>query len=201
MDKENPWISRQVPAPLEETPARTSMQWVPSTPQDGVEPPAAKDLLPIADVARSATLWFMGAHGGSGETAMSSLVAGSAPAQHSWPIHPEGSRVVVVARSNAAGLRAAQRAAQQWAAGLLPGVNLLGLVVVADAAGRLPRILRDQVKIVSGGYAQSWFIPWVEAWRFAESTAPEPIPRAVLRIVDELTQLQHQRKEPGNHAR
>jgi hypothetical protein len=54
---------------------------------------------------------------------------------------------------------------RQWAAGLVPSVEVLGLVVMADAPGRVPRSLRDLLQVVSGGVPRTWTVPWVEAWR------------------------------------
>ncbi|MEK8229339.1 hypothetical protein NKG05_30690 [Oerskovia sp. M15] len=58
-------------------------------------------------------------------------------AEHGWPQLPGAGavRVVLTARSSMRGLRAAQAAATQWAAGLVPHVELLGLVIIADAPG------------------------------------------------------------------
>ena len=97
-------------------------------------------------------------------------------------------RAVVVARSNARGLAAARVAAQQWASRLVPGVELIGLVVMADAPGRLPRPLRDLLQVVAGGYARTWTVPWIETWRTSEVDSAAA-PREVRRVVDELTAL------------
>lgn len=98
------------------------------------------------------------------------------------------SALFVVARSNLRGLAAAQVAAQQWASRLVPGVDLLGLVVMADAPGRLPRPLRDRLQVVAGGYARTWTVPWIETWRSSEVDSAAA-PREVRRVVDELTAL------------
>src|SRR4029079_17379597 len=95
-------------------------------------------------------------------------------------------RVVVAARTDARGLRAAKHAARQWASGLVPGTQLLGLVLVADAPGRIPRPLRDLAKVVSGGYPRTWHVPWIESWRLGEIPSVETSPREVRRVVDDL---------------
>jgi hypothetical protein len=97
--------------------------------------------------------------------------------------------VVLIARSSGRGLRAAQAAATQWAAGLAPNVEVLGLVIVADAPGRLPRPLRELAQLVSGGVPRTWTVPWVESWRLGEPVALDSAPREVRRLVDELTAL------------
>jgi len=48
---------------------------------------------------------------------------------------------------------------------LVLGVELLGLVVVADAPGRLPKPLRDLTDLVTGGAPRAWRVGWQEKWR------------------------------------
>ncbi|MFW1494664.1 DUF6668 family protein, partial [Vibrio parahaemolyticus] len=76
-------------------------------------------------------MWWVGAHGGAGESTLAALMPGSQAAGHSWPRTASATpaRTVLVARSDAHGLRAAQAAMRQWAAGLVPSVEVLGLVV------------------------------------------------------------------------
>src|SRR5690625_7783755 len=68
---------------------------------------------------------------------------------------------------HAHGLLATQTAATKWASGAVD-VDLLGLVLVADAPGRLSRPLRDLARLVSGGLPRVWNLPWIEAWRLGE---------------------------------
>lgn len=63
---------------------------------------------------------------------------------------------------------AAKAAAKQWAAGLAGAVEVLGLVLVADAPGRTPKALRDQIPIIGGGFPRTWQLPWIEACRLGE---------------------------------
>jgi len=99
------------------------------------------------------------------------------------------SRVVVTARSNMRGLRAAQLVATQWAAGLVPHAQVVGLVIVADAPGRLPRALRDFARLVGGGFPRTWSVPWIEPWRLGEPPDLSTAPRDVRRLVDDLSAL------------
>lgn len=69
-------------------------------------------------------------------------------------------------------------------------VELLGLVLVADAPGRLPKPLRDLMKIISGGYPRTWYVPWVESWRQGDDPTPDASPREVRKLVDDLRILQ-----------
>lgn len=191
-DPINPWLSRPA-TPTPDTNAPITV--VPSTfgpiaPQRGVPAPDRADQLPIKDQRATPAVWWLGAHGGSGESTLAALAPRwSAAAGHAWPRSSTGepTPVIVVARSNAAGLRAAQNALRQWGAGLTP-CNVLGLVVMADAPGRMPRALRDLLTVVGGGGPRTWTVPWVDAWRLDGPTA-SPIPREVQRVIDELSAL------------
>src|SRR5450755_5063895 len=100
-----------------------------------------------------AGVWWLGAHGGAGETTLEELFTGSRAADHCWPLTDANvapARVVLVARTHAHGLRAAQSAVREWAAGD-PEVLLLGLALIADAPGRLPHELRQLADLVAGG--------------------------------------------------
>ncbi|WP_350227763.1 DUF6668 family protein [Paraoerskovia sediminicola] len=114
--------------------------------------PDRVDQLPIRSQPSTAALWCLGAHGGAGESSLAELDPEWSAAGHAWPVcnSASPSKVILVARSNARGLRAAQAAATQWAAGLVSNVELLGLAIVADAPGRLPRALRHQAQVIAG---------------------------------------------------
>ena len=120
--KLNPWVTE--PAPEESAPAPQEVVYEslppttgPTTPQRGVAAPARSAQLPIQDWAASAPLWWVGAHGGAGETTLARLEPSWTAAEHAWPRTPGISkeRVVLVARTHLAGLTAAQSVAQQWA--------------------------------------------------------------------------------------
>lgn len=113
-------------------------------------------------------LWIVGAHGGAGTSTWARLLdAGDAGA--AWPQHVNPTRalsVVVCCRSTAAGLRAAQDVGIEWASGALSG-QLIGLIVGADAPGRMPRELRGLREVTSGAFPHSVFVPWQAQWRLA----------------------------------
>jgi hypothetical protein len=141
--------------------------------------------------APGARVWWVGAHGGAGETTLAALLPGSRAAGHAWPIAGGAAAptaVVLVARTHASGLRAAQAAATEWAGGTIP-VRLLGLVLIADTAGRSPRALRDLARLVAGGVPAVWRLPWHEPWRLGDAvearTAPGAV-RGLLAAIDEL---------------
>lgn len=72
---------------------------------------------------------------------------------------------------------------------MVTGVDLLGLVVVADAPGRLPRILRNRVRLVSGAVPRLWEIPWVGPWRLGETYEPPKECVSLACDLNRLTQL------------
>lgn len=177
-----------VPAIVEKSPVAATG---PAYPQSGVPAPDLVDQLPVREQRTTAELWWVGAHGGAGESSLAALMPDWTAADHAWPRPPgeTAHRAVLVTRSHMSGLRAAQAAATQWAAGLVPHVELLGLVIVADAPGRLPRPLREFAKLVGGGVPRTWYVPWSESWRLGEQKALSDAPREVRRLVDDLSAL------------
>jgi hypothetical protein len=150
------------------------------TPQPGVIAPDSADRLPRRQIDRTGLTWCLGVHGGAGESTMSALLSGAQPAQHAWPWHPSApTTVLLVARSNMGGLLAAQRAAADWSAGSVPGVRLIGLVIVADVPGRRPPMLRALVRRIGGGVPRVWELPWVERWRLGEPVRLAAAPASV----------------------
>jgi hypothetical protein len=197
-DASNPWVSRPAASsasppifrPTVATPTLTG----PATPQQGVPAPDAGNHLPTVQYGHghARPLWWLGVHGGAGESKLASIFQGSRPADHAWPhvvTSPLPAAVVLVARSNYDGLRAAQLAATQWASGLVPYANVLGLVLVADAPGRSPRPLRDLAHVVGGGVPRTWSLPWIEAWRLGEAPSLTDLPREARRLVDDLSSI------------
>jgi hypothetical protein len=196
--QQNPWTRQQSPGTeppqAQSGPPSHSDDGSPrgaSAPQPGVAVPAEDQQLPKFAIPAADTLWWVGVHGGSGETTMSQLLPGSRAADHRWPIPPPPvpTPVVLVARTNGSGLRAAQRAAIEWASGVVQGVSVLGLVLIADAPGRLPRVLDDFADIVGGGVPRVWDIPWIEEWRRGEDPTPENTPDEVFEVLESIYAL------------
>lgn len=187
----NPWLpvaEGEGPVPPRSVPRVATTG--PDRPQDGVPIPDQVDQLPIRLQAVTADLWLVGAHGGSGESTIAGLGTAWRAAGHAWPGEDARGEVpaVVVARTHVRGLTAAKAVGKQWAAGLVPGVHLLGLALVRDAPGRLPKPLRDLAGVVAGGYPRVWMIPWVEAWRLGDELGTSA-PREVRRLVSDLQTL------------
>lgn len=134
-------------------------------------------------------VWFVSAHGGAGESTLAALHPTWRAAGQAWPVlDADPQRCVLVARSNLTGLTAAQRALRQWATpATRPAVQLLGLLVVADAPGKLPTPLRDLITLISGGAPQLWQLDWVEAWR-TDPPTPANAPRSVRDLITTINQ-------------
>lgn len=126
-------------------------------------------------------------HGGSTASTLAAALPGGVeldelPLVAGYP----GLHVVLVTRSHHAGLMAAQ----EWAATHPPGsVMLAGLVVVADAPGRVPRPLETLIRLVGGAYPAVWRVPWVPAWRLGEAPTPENTPATAKQLLIDLATL------------
>ena len=169
--------------------------------QGGVALPEPLDRLPrrLLDDDEQAAVWWLGAHGGAGESTLEELFSGSRAADHSWPLtgaNVAPARVVLAARTHAHGLTAAQSAIREWAAGDAQ-VLLLGLVLIADAPGRLPHGLRQLADLIAGGVPAVWSLPWIEAWRVGEPPAPHNAPKVVRQLLEDLRAM----TEAGASAR
>lgn len=161
----------------------------PTAPQGHV--PMPEVALPVRSVESWPVLWIVGAHGGSGESSIAQLDPRWRASGHAWVATTNGSPLpcVLVARTNTRGLTAAQAALTQWAAsGAGPSVRLLGLILIADAPGKLPAPLRDLAKVVGGGAPRVWQLPWNDGWRQGDEPA-EAMRRPVKRLVSDLHSL------------
>lgn len=124
-------------------------------------------------------VWF-GLHGGAGVSTLGDAVPGGIDVGRSLDARP-GLPIVAVCRSHAGGLAAAQA----WVGGRAH-LPVVGLVVVADAPGPLPRGLKLGVRLVAGGYRQLWRVPWVPAWRMGQPVEFKDLPAAVRQLADDL---------------
>jgi hypothetical protein len=192
-DNQHPWLAEPTEPEEALIPAVEASRDLPrpTQPQPGIPIPDRADRLPQREVSRPAAVWLVGVHGGAGETTLSAVLEGARSAEHSWPVSRDESQanVILVARSNAHGLAAAQRAATEWASGSLPMVRLLGLVIMADSHGKLPKPLRDLAQVVSGGVPDVWQVPWVEAWRLGEPVTLDTAPKEVRALATAVSAL------------
>jgi hypothetical protein len=81
------------------------------------------------------------------------------------PARGEPARVMLVARTNAGGMKAASRALNALREGRHPvGLVLVSLVLVADAPGRLPLPLARRMRVLRSAVPVRR-IPWISEWR------------------------------------
>jgi hypothetical protein len=148
--------------------------------------------LPIRTDRRRADtrLVVIGAHGGAGESRIAALHPTWHQAGHLFPDAADGpASVLLCCRTQVSGLLAAQAAAAQWAAGSVPWLRLLGLVITPDTPGRPPKAVRELARVIVGGVPRSWTLPWFEPWRLGEDPPTEHLPQPFRRLVLELDQL------------
>lgn len=169
----------------------------------GVTPPAPSQQLPFWTTAPPARRgleqprwWWLGVAGGVGTSSLAEASRGAGgDAGHAWPDPAFGPPygVVLVARSTVRGLDAASLAARQHAAGCVPaGTQLLGLVVVADAPGKLPRRLTDHLEVIGGAVPNLWRFGWCEPWRHrppTEQLDEPPDLRRLLAAIDRVIEV------------
>jgi len=86
------------------------------------------------------------------------------------PARVEPAHVILVARTHATGMRAASRALNAVREGRHPaGMKVVGLALVADAPGRLPRELIRRVRVLRAA-VPVWRVPWIAPWRLGKQT-------------------------------
>lgn len=157
-----------------------------------VTAPDITDRLPSIESTDTRPVAVVGAHGGAGATSL----AASDPellfdCGAAWPSTHGKQACILVARTSARGLHAAQTALQQWAAAETPSVDVLGLVLIADAPGKLPKPLKELVQVVSGGAPRTWHLPWDPAMRLdVENTLPTRRSHKLIRNLNTLVQAQ-----------
>lgn len=183
MGTKNPWrpeaaVPRAALAPQMAVPPTGA-----TGPQPAVTPPEAGDQLRTFATSTHPRVWVLGTHGGAGESTVAQLLEGG-ETHHRWPDTSHPPAVLLTARTHARGLLAAQMAMRAWAAGQTPHLILAGLVLVADAPGRLPRPLADMAEVISGGVPHTWHLPWVDQYRFGID--PTDTPRQVRKVLTEI---------------
>lgn len=135
-------------------------------------------------------LALVGAHGGAG---VSSLLrcglqqAGAVDGQRRWPA---AGLVLLVARTSTVGVQRVRDLAREHAGDpASPGARVCGLVLVADAPGRLPPRVRELADLVSGAVPRLWQVPWLEEWRLAALDQPLPAHPEVSRLLADVRRL------------
>jgi len=128
-------------------------------------------------------LIWIGAHGGAGARAIAAAAgvgrtgteARRAALDDTLLPQPAA---VVVARSDTRGLEAAAAAIRTVPA----GVQLVGLLVSADAPGRVPKDLRTRMHELSGTVPVLVNVPWINQWRVTPGSPHTSIDRALAQL-------------------
>jgi hypothetical protein len=136
--------------------------------------------VPARELSDDGFCW-VAAHGGAGASSLA-LVLGGTDVGCRWPDPAEGepARVLLVARTHGSGMQAASRALNAMREGRHPpGMELVALVLVADAPGRLPFSLAGRVRVLRSA-APVFRIPWIAEWRTGKR--PKTVPRQLIRL-------------------
>ncbi|MHC3473796.1 DUF6668 family protein [Streptomyces sp. 7R007] len=140
-------------------------------------PETAPPATPHAATARRYS--WVGTHGGAGVTTLAAVYGGH-DCGRAWPGPDDPPCVLLVARTHASGLAAVARTLDVFRRGQAPpGLDLDGVVLVADAPGRLPRPLEREVRAIES-LVDVYRVPWVPAWRLGEFDGPAPRETATL---------------------
>ncbi|MFR0352242.1 DUF6668 family protein [Streptomyces sediminimaris] len=123
------------------------------------------------------------AHGGAGVSSLVEVLGGvDVGARWPDPSRGEPRRVVLVGRTSARGLRSVSQALGALNDGRAPhGVELLAVVLVADAPGRLPLALLRRIRVLRS-VARVHRVPWIPAWRTGGT--PKVLPRQLDRLAE-----------------
>ncbi|MEU2427794.1 DUF6668 family protein [Streptomyces sp. NPDC007851] len=125
--------------------------------------------------SRTSGVSWANAHGGAGATTFAAAFGGT-DIGHAWPDIAQGEpgRMLLLARTHVRGLQAASKALDALRTGRHPaGVELVALVLVADAPGRLPAELSRRVHVLRSA-VHTISIPWIPQWRVGKPVAKAP---------------------------
>ncbi|MGO3660137.1 MAG: DUF6668 family protein [Corynebacterium casei] len=132
----------------------------------------AERTLPIkepVEQVRPPLVWLVGAHGGAGVTFLTHSLAFAGDCKEIWPDVAEqdiSPCAVVVARESTSGLDAAEQALRQWHTDPeLENINLIGLVLVAEASGKKrARELSAWSESVAALAPSTFRVAWIPEW-------------------------------------
>lgn len=184
---ENPWIDANVELTVVEPPPKTAPPaW---SVVAGISPEdAGACAMPVVLSDHHDDIMLVGAHGGAGTSTLAQLT-GLIDGGHDWPVSaPVANRVLVVARTHMAGLQAAHAAALHVYSGAVRGVEVMGVVLVADVPGRrMPRQLSEVMRAVKAAYPKAIELGWIEDLRVG--IVPNRFSRPVSRAIEEIHTL------------
>lgn len=140
---------------------------------------------PQAEIPRYADtgIAWVNAHGGAGSSTLAEVLGGT-DVGNRWPDAAKGEpgRLLLVARTHAAGLQAAARTLDALRREDHPkGLELVAVVAVADAPKSLPSQLSRRIRVLRSA-AKVYQVPWIPSWRLGVD--PAKLPKEVLRLGD-----------------
>ncbi|MEF9915583.1 hypothetical protein RJT17_36560 [Streptomyces sp. P5-A9] len=141
-----------------------------------------KRVKPARGKSRNAIGWVK-AHGGAGATSLAEVIGGVDVGSR-WPEPSRGEprRIVLVGRTSARGLRSVSQALAALDEGRAPkGLDLLAVVLVADAPGRLPLSLLSRIRVIRS-VVHVHRVPWIPAWRLDRT--PKALPRQLATLTE-----------------
>ncbi|GAB1639718.1 DUF6668 family protein [Krasilnikovia sp. MM14-A1259] len=155
--------------PVSTLPTREPAQTQPATPGRAARSGGGEGSGGDGGPGGKPSICWVAAHGGAGATTLAAAVGGvDVGCRWPDPFRDEPARVLLVARTNAGGMRAASQALNAIREGRHPaGMAITGLVLVADAPGRLPRDLVRRIKVLRA-CIPVWRVPWVPQWRLGK---------------------------------
>ena len=130
----NPWVTTPLPSPVAKAAPVVLPDPAPVWSPGGID----LEQMPLevkSGLVKGSGLVLVGAHGGAGTSTWAQLM--ETEELDCFPGEPVP--VVIVARWNASGIKAAHAAALQWASGLAGACVLRGVLWVPDSGGKRPR--------------------------------------------------------------
>ncbi|WP_203901679.1 DUF6668 family protein [Virgisporangium aliadipatigenens] len=140
-----------------------------------VPPPEAKPRPETGGRLSTRGVAWVGVHGGAGVSTLASVIGGTDLGCR-WPDPEAGepARVLLVARTNSSGVWASSRALNAIREGRHPvGMEVVSLVLVADAPGRLPMRLARRIRVLRSA-VPIHRIPWIPEWRLGSEAKRTP---------------------------
>jgi len=134
----------------------------------------------IGSLSGDGVCW-VATHGGAGATTLAAVVGG-VDVGCRWPdaARHEPARILLLARTHEQGLRAASRALNAIREGRHPaGMELVALVLVADAPGRLPVPLLTRIRLLRS-VVPVQRVPWIPQWRLGKTV--DRLPGQLVRV-------------------
>ena len=113
----------------------------------------------------SPLVWLVGAHGGAGTTSLAHAIAAFGDAGQQWPAEDEFPWTVIVARTTREGLEAAHDTALQAQAGKCGDCKVLGVILVADAPGKMPKAIEQRMTVLERVVPTIWTVDYHSSWR------------------------------------